>query len=130
MLKNWGSVSTSAPPFAGLHCRHGHRWPTFYLYDPENLRQFGALKAMGTSTATLTRMILLQAFTVGLTGYGLGVGLASLFGLMAAQGGGLPFAETWQLLALVLAALLSICTFSALISIVKLARLEPAIVFR
>lgn len=103
---------------------------TFYLFTVENLRQFGALKAMGTSTATLTRMILLQAFTVGLTGYGLGVGLASLFGFMAAQGGGLPFAETWQLLALVLMALLGICTFSALISIIKLARLEPAIVFR
>lgn len=103
---------------------------TFYLFTVENLRQFGALKAMGTSTATLARMILLQAYTVGLAGYGLGVGLASLFGQLAAHGGGLPFAETWQLLALVLFALLAICTFSALISIVKLARLEPAIVFR
>lgn len=103
---------------------------TFYLFTVENLRQFGALKAMGTSTATLARMILLQAYTVGLAGYGLGVGLASLFGYLAARGGGLPFVETWQLLVLVLAALLAICTFSALISIVKLARLEPAIVFR
>jgi hypothetical protein len=32
--------------------------------------------------------------------------------------------------ALVLAALLGICSLSALISIVKLAKLEPAIVFR
>ncbi|MFO0765198.1 MAG: ABC transporter permease [Nitrospiraceae bacterium] len=48
---------------------------TFYLFTVENLRQFGALKAMGTSTATLARMILLQALTVGITGYGLGVGL-------------------------------------------------------
>jgi putative ABC transport system permease protein len=103
---------------------------TFYLFTVENLRQFGALKAMGASTVTLARMILLQAFTVGLTGYGVGIGLATVFGFLTARGGNLPFVETWQLLLLVLLALLSICTFSALISIIKLARLEPAIVFR
>lgn len=103
---------------------------TFYLFTVENIRQFGALKAMGASTFTLARMILLQAFTVGLTGYGVGVGLATGFGFLTAQGGNLPFAETWQLLLLVLMALLTICVFSALISIIKLARLEPAIVFR
>ena len=103
---------------------------TFYLFTVENLRQFGALKAMGASTFTLARMILLQAFTVGLTGYGVGIGLATVFGYVTASGGNLPFAETWQLLLMVLVALLAICTFSALISIIKLARLEPAIVFR
>lgn len=103
---------------------------TFYLFTVENLRQFGALKAMGTSTVTLARMILLQAFTVGLTGYGVGVGLATVFGFVTASGGGLPFVETWQLLLLVLIALLMICAVSASISIVKLARLEPGIVFR
>jgi len=103
---------------------------TFYLFTVENLRQFGALKAMGASGFTLARMILLQAFTVGLTGYGVGVGLATAFGFLAAKTGDLPFAETWQLLLLVLVALLTICAASAFISIIKLARLEPAIVFR
>jgi putative ABC transport system permease protein len=103
---------------------------TFYLFTVENLRQFGALKAMGASTFALARMILLQAYTVGLTGYGVGIGLAAVFGFLTAQNGDLPFIETWQLLLLVLVALLAICTFSALISIVKLARLEPGIVFR
>ncbi|MBX3332989.1 MAG: FtsX-like permease family protein [Nitrospira sp.] len=103
---------------------------TFYLFTVENLRQFGALKAMGTSTLTLARMIILQAFTVGLTGYGVGVGLATLFGFLAGHGGNLPFAETWQLLLLVLVALLAICIVSASVSIIKLVRLEPGIVFR
>lgn len=103
---------------------------TFYLFTIENLRQFGALKAMGASTVTLARMILLQALTVGLTGYGVGVGLATAFGVLTAQGGNLPFAETWQLLLLVLVALLTICLVSASVSILKLMRLEPAIVFR
>ncbi len=103
---------------------------TFYLFTVENLRQFGALKAMGTSTITLARMIVLQAFTVGLTGYGIGIGLATLFGNIAGAGGRLPFVETWPLLLLVFVALLSICLFSATISIIKLAKLEPAVVFR
>lgn len=103
---------------------------TFYLFTVENLRQFGALKAMGTSTVTLARMIILQAFTVGLIGYGVGVGLATAFGRVAGAGGALPFEETWPLLVLVLVALLAICALSASISIIKLARLEPAIVFR
>lgn len=103
---------------------------TFYLFTVENIRQFGALKAMGASTFALARVILLQAFTVGLTGYGVGIGLATVFGFLTARSGGLPFIETWQLLLLVLVALLAICTFSALISIIKLARLEPGIVFR
>ena len=103
---------------------------TFYLFTVENLKQFGALKAMGTSTGTLARMILLQAFTIGLTAYGVGIGLATLFGYVTARGGGLPFVETWPLLLMVFLALLMICMVSAGISIIKLAKLEPAIVFR
>ncbi len=103
---------------------------TFYLFTVENLPQFGALKAIGASTGMLARMILLQSFTVGSIGYGVGVGLATLFGLTAAGGGRLPFKETWPLLAGVAVALLLICSISSAISIRKLAKLEPGIVFR
>nr|MBI3614124.1 FtsX-like permease family protein [Nitrospirota bacterium] len=103
---------------------------TFYLFTVENLKQFGALKAMGASTFALARMIILQAFTVGIIGFGVGIGLATLFGTLAAAKGQLPFTETWPLLWLVFGSLLAICSFSATISIIKLAKLEPAIVFR
>jgi putative ABC transport system permease protein len=53
---------------------------TFYNFTLENLRQFGALKAMGATNLRIVSMILLQALIVGLLGYGLGVGLASVFG--------------------------------------------------
>jgi putative ABC transport system permease protein len=43
---------------------------TFYNFTIENLKQFGALKAMGANNTTLLRMILLQAVLVGLIGYG------------------------------------------------------------
>jgi putative ABC transport system permease protein len=45
---------------------------TFYLFTVENLRQFGALKAIGVTNLRLVGMILLQAFTVGFIGYALG----------------------------------------------------------
>lgn len=102
---------------------------TFYNFTLDNLRQFGALKAMGAQNGTLLKMILLQAVTVGLIGYGLGVGLASLIGY-ASQGSELAFRMPWQLLAISGTAVAIICTFTALLSIWKVVRLEPAIVFK
>ncbi len=103
---------------------------TFYLFTVENLKQFGALKAIGASTGMLARMILLQSFTVGFIGFGVGVGLATFFGLTIAGEGRLPFIETWPLLVGVFVGLVGICAISSAISIHKLAKLEPAIVFR
>jgi len=53
---------------------------TFYNFTLENLKQFGALKAMGATNGRIVGMILLQATVVGLLGYGIGVGLAMFFG--------------------------------------------------
>ncbi len=53
---------------------------TFYNFTLENLKQFGALKAMGATNLRIVGMILLQATVVGLLGYGIGVGLAMFFG--------------------------------------------------
>ena len=53
---------------------------TFYNFTMDNLRHFGALKAMGAGNRTLLSMILTQAALVGFLGYGTGTGLASLLG--------------------------------------------------
>lgn len=102
---------------------------TFYNFTLENLRQFGVLKAMGTSNWTLLRMILLQAILVGTIGYGLGVGLTALFGY-SMRNTILAFRFPWQLLIFSGAGVSVICVFAALLSIVKVIRLEPAIVFK
>jgi putative ABC transport system permease protein len=102
---------------------------TFYNFTLDNLRHFGALKAMGASNGTLLGMILLQALVVGSIGYGLGVGAASLFGALLGNTE-LAFRLPWQLLALSAAAITCICLSSALISIRKVMQLEPAIVFK
>jgi putative ABC transport system permease protein len=102
---------------------------TFYSFTMENLRQFGVLKAMGASNWTLLRMILLQATLVGAIGYGLGVGLTSLFG-WAMRNTILAFKFPWQLLVFSGLGVMLICIFAALISIRKVIALEPAVVFK
>lgn len=102
---------------------------TFYNFTLENIRQFGVLKAMGTSNLTLLRMILLQAVMVGSIGYGMGVGLTALFGY-SMRHSVLAFKFPWQLLVFSGAGVSLICMFAALISIIKVLRLEPAIVFK
>jgi putative ABC transport system permease protein len=102
---------------------------TFYNFTLDNLKQFGALKAMGASNTTLLRMIVLQSLTAGGIGYGLGVGLASLFG-HAVKGSELAFRMMPQILLISAGAVLFICALSAVLSIRKVMKLEPAIVFK
>ncbi len=72
---------------------------TFYQFALQNERYFGALKAMGTSSATLTKMILLQAALVALVGFGTGSGLGGIFGLIGGgQDSKIAFATPWPLL--------------------------------
>lgn len=102
---------------------------TFYNFTLDNLRQFGVLKAMGTGNGMLLRMILLQATVVGTIGWGLGVGAAALFGYVF-RDGVLAFKFPWQLLVISGGAVTLICIFAALLSILKVIKLEPAIVFK
>ena len=102
---------------------------TFYSFTLENIRQFGALKAMGAGNGTLLRMILLQSLLAGSIGYGIGVGLASAFGLLT-RNTELAFRMPWWVLAASGGAVLFICMLSAVLSIRKVVKLEPAIVFK
>lgn len=103
---------------------------TFYLFVHENMRFMAALKAMGARTGLLAGMVFLQAFAVGFAGYGIGVGLAALFGFGTLKSGEPPFFLPWQVLAFTGGVILFICCFSALIGLVKIVRAEPAVVFK
>jgi putative ABC transport system permease protein len=104
---------------------------TFYLFTLENLKQFGALKAMGVTNARLIAMILLQALTAGILGFSIGTGLAATFfeitgRQMATRG----IILMWQSVALTGAAILLIVGTASLLSIRRVLVLEPASVFR
>jgi putative ABC transport system permease protein len=104
---------------------------TFYLFTIENLKQFGALKAMGLTNRRIVGMILLQGLVVGLIGYGLGIGLAAAFFESTKNFTQLAgIAMYWQVLAGVGAAVLLIVGLSSLLSIRRVLVLEPAVVFR
>ena len=103
---------------------------TFYLFTVENIRQFGALKAMGTSNWTILTMVLFQAVQVGVVGYGLGVGLAALFGWGSRGFTKLAFFMPWQVLAITAVAVFFIVLLASLLSIRKVLVLDSAIVFR
>jgi len=103
---------------------------TFYLFVHDNLRYLAALKAMGAGTAKLVGMVLLQAFSTGFIGYGLGLGLAAIFGNAVLRNGTPPFYMPWQVPVFVGAVIALICCFSAAIGVAKVSRLEAAMVFK
>ncbi|MGH9843294.1 MAG: ABC transporter permease [Blastocatellia bacterium] len=104
---------------------------TFYLFTVENLKQFGALKAIGVTNWRLTGMILLQALTVGAIGFSLGSGLCAAF--FAITLNNLPtrgLVLMWQNAIGTGVAILFIVILASLISIRRVLVLEPAEVFR
>jgi putative ABC transport system permease protein len=104
---------------------------TFYLFTIENIKQYGALKAMGASNGTLMVMILQQAALVSIIGYGLGIGVAAWFGQMSTQAGSkLAFFMPPQVLIGTGIAVLFISAFSSLLSLRRVMVLEPAVVFQ
>lgn len=103
---------------------------TFYLFTLENLGQYGLLKAMGVSNPRLVGMILLQGLVVGVIGYALGVGLAALFGEAVKKADKFVFYMPWHVLAGTAGAVMVIMMIASYVSIRRVLRLEPAVVFR
>jgi len=104
---------------------------TFYTFILENLEKFGALKAIGAKGKELIYMILFQATFTALTGYGLGIGLASL--IIAAAKLRLPsYAAqiTYGNLGFAFIMVLIIAGISSYIGIRKVIKIEHFDIFR
>ena len=104
---------------------------TFYTFVLENLERFGALKAIGAKGRELVYMILFQAGTTALAGYGLGVGLCTL--LIALAKLRLPdYASiiTVSNLLLALGMVLVIASLSSYFAVRRVLRIEPFDIFR
>jgi putative ABC transport system permease protein len=104
---------------------------TFYLFTLENLKQFGALKAIGVTNGRLMGMILLQAGTAASLGFALGTGMAATFfeitlHVVATRG----IVLMWQNVALTGACILFVAIVASVLSIRRVLVLEPAAVFR
>ena len=94
------------------------------------MKHLGALKAMGASTFTLCKMLLVQAFTVGFIGYGIGLLATAGFAMGALKRAEPPFYMPDLVPPAVLVMILVICTLASFMGIWRVSRLEPAMVFR
>jgi putative ABC transport system permease protein len=104
---------------------------TFYTFILENLERFGALKAIGTKSRDLVRMILFQATFTALTGYGLGVGSCVLLIYLAKLR--LPsYAAmvTFANLAIAFGMVVVIAAGSSYAAVRRVLRIEPFEIFR
>lgn len=102
---------------------------TLYAMTMEKLPEFGVLKAIGASMPEIARVVLEQGLICGSVGLVLGLGIsigiaagASAAGTLVEIPAGLIFGV------MVLTGLL--CSGAALVSIMRLRRVEPAMVFR
>jgi putative ABC transport system permease protein len=102
---------------------------TLYAFTLDNLRQFGALKAMGAGDATLVGMMAVQVLVVAALGLGIGLGVTALMGKVIVATD-LAFRMTWHVPVAGAGALLVICLLAGSLSMLKVLRLEPAIVFK
>lgn len=102
---------------------------TFFSFVQENIKHFAALKAMGLRNTTLAKMVLIQAATVGVIGYGIGVGCAALFGLKF-NDTVLAFLMPPILLLFAGIGVIVIILIAALLGIRRVINVDPSIVFR
>jgi putative ABC transport system permease protein len=106
---------------------------TFYLFTVGNLKQFGALKAMGVTNRRLVGMVLLQGLFVGVIGYCLGLGLAALIEtIMTLRLKTIPLMNfmAWQIPVGTAVAVTLIMLGTTFVSLRRVLVLEPASVFR
>jgi putative ABC transport system permease protein len=101
----------------------------FYNFTLDNLKYFGAMKAMGASTPRLLSMVALQASVAAVIGLGIGLGATAAFGFLI-PGNRLAFRMIWQIPVITGVAVMVICVGSALLSMLRVVRLDPAEVFK
>ena len=104
---------------------------TFSLFIRDNIKQFGALKAIGVTNGTIRRMVAVQAGVVGFVGYGLGVVGTVLFifgfsGEPTFKGFYIP----WQVPLISLFAIVVIIALTGWLALRSVMKTEPAAVFR
>ncbi|MBY0547368.1 MAG: ABC transporter permease [Candidatus Obscuribacterales bacterium] len=103
---------------------------TLYTFMVENIKQLGTFKAIGISNFQLAKMVMLQGTSVGIIGYGIGIGLSSIVGLINPPNSELAYYTPQELLWLTFLVVISFSVLSSLLSIGKVLTVDPALVFR
>jgi putative ABC transport system permease protein len=102
---------------------------TLYATTMDHLREFGTLKAMGASNRYIYNVIIRQAVISAVIGYALAMGVAQFLARGGAHGGAVILVPPGLAVAMFFVAL-AMCIGASLVSINKVTRLDPALVFK
>ncbi len=102
---------------------------TIYAATVDHIREYGTLKAMGATNRFIYGVILQQALTSGVLGYVVGMTIAQVVSRGSQQGTTAVLVPPWLALAL-FGLTLGMCALASIVSINKVTRLDPAMVFK
>ena len=101
---------------------------TLYSSTKDHLAEFATLRALGSSSGYIHKVILAQAGLSAVLGYLLGMSIAMTI-VYLSEHTALPIVMTPMLAGLLLALTVGMCAISALSAIGKVMRIDPAMVF-
>jgi putative ABC transport system permease protein len=102
---------------------------TIYATTIDHIREFGTLKAMGATNRYIYRIIIEQAIISALIGYGFGITI-SYFLIQFTATSGAAILLNWQLAVAMFFLTLGMCILAAVVSINKVTKIDPAMVFK
>jgi putative ABC transport system permease protein len=102
---------------------------TIYAATVDHIREYGTLKAMGATNWYIYRVIIKQAVISALIGYAVGIGIALAAAQMSQQGTTAVILPAPLVAGLFLLTVV-MCVGASLVSINKVTRLDPAMVFK
>ena len=102
---------------------------TIYATTVDHIREFGTLKAMGASNGYIYRVIVRQAVLSAVIGYVLAM-VISLVVVHNSARGGATILMPWELAAVMFVLSILMCVGASLVSINKVTRIDPAMVFK
>jgi putative ABC transport system permease protein len=101
---------------------------TLYSSTKDHLNEFATLRALGSSSGYIHKVILAQAAISAVIGYILGMGIALLI-VASSKNTALTIVMTPGLAALLLMLTVGMCSISAISAIAKVMKIDPAMVF-
>ena len=102
---------------------------TIYATTMDHMKEFGTLKAMGAANSYVYKVIIEQAAISAVIGYVLGM-MVSMLVVRASQSGGAAILLPWQMGVGMFFLTMAMCVGAALVSISKVTRIDPAMVFK
>ena len=102
---------------------------TIYAATMDHLREYGTLKAMGAENSYLYKVLIEQAVLSGVLGYGVAM-IVAHFIVKASEKGGAVILMPWSMTLGMLVLAVAMCVGAAMVSIHKVTKIDPAMVFR